>query len=325
MNTTGFVRYAGALVALATCSACGAGSTVAPSGAAPDGGYMNGAASPNVLRSPANVPHTTGGSKTFEYIVDDYGSYASIFNYPKSDKPIGKIENVGGQACTNVLYGFGKKIFWIVAAYNQITEYEVPKKPIKTLSVPADEKPSSCAIDASGDLVVGILNGTRAGDLFIFKDASGSGKAITTPLATEYFEGYDNQGNLFFDGISREETTQLDEMPNGSTKIKTITTSNTIQLPGTVQWDGTYLTVTDMDASKIYRYTVSGTQATLEHTVPLTGAGECTQTWIAAGVVFCADAGNNGAEIFKYPSGGSPIATFKGPFDLPLGTVAVKP
>jgi hypothetical protein len=74
----------------------------------------------------------------------------------------------------------------------------------------------------------------------------------------------------------------------------------------------------------MYRYTVSGTKATLKDTVLLSGSGECTQTWIATGVVFCADAGNNAGEIFKYPAGGSAIATFRGQFDLPLGTVAVK-
>ena len=325
MNTAGFVRYAGALVALATCSACGGGSTVTPSSAALDGGYMNGAASLNAVpRFSANVPDRIGESKIFEYIVDNYGSYASIFDYPKSDKQIGKIDNVGGQACTNVLYGYGKKIFWIVAGAKEITEYVVPKKPIKTLSVPSDEMPSSCSIDAGGDLVVGILNGTHAGDLVIFKNASGSGTTISTPLAREYFSGYDNQGNLFFDGVTRDFTSHLEEMPKGSTKIKTIATSNIIGLAGSVQWDGTYLTVTDMAASKMYRYTVSGRKATLKEIVLLSGASECTQTWIATGIVFCADAGNNAGEIFKYPAGGSAIATFKGKFDEPLGTVAVK-
>jgi hypothetical protein len=309
MNTAGFVRCAGALIALATLSACGYGSRITPSSAALDGGYM---------------PGRTGDPKIFDYIVDDYGSYASIFDYPKSDKQIGKIKNVGGQACTNALNGYGKKFFWIVSGSAQITEYAVPKKPIKTLSVPSDEMPSSCALDPAGDLVVGILNGSDAGDLVIFKNASGSGETISTPLAREYFEGYDNQGNLFFDGIGRKYGSQLDEMPKGGTSIETITTSNTIELAGSVQWDGTYLAVTDMAASKMYRYTVSGTKAMLEGTVSLSGASQCTQTWIDKDIVFCADAGNNDAEIYKYPAGGSAIATLKGSFDLPLGVVVVQ-
>jgi hypothetical protein len=325
MNTSGSIRYAGALIALAACSACSGSLPVDSAQGKPAQGQNTVLPLNAATAGVYSVPDPTGKSKIFEYIVDNYGSYATIFDYPKNDKPIGKIKNVGGQACTNVLYGYGKKTFWIVAAYNQITEYAVPKKPIKTLTLPVGESPSSCALDPSGDLVVGILSGSHSGDLVIFKNATGTGgKPISTPLISEYFEGYDDKGNLFFDGISRQNSPQLDEMPKGSTKITTITTSNTIGLPGSIQWDGTYLTVTDMDESAMYRYRVSGTKATLQSTVPLLGASECTQTWIATGIVFCADGGNNDGAIYKYPAGGSPIATLTGPFDFPLGTVAVK-
>ena len=37
----------------------------------------------------------------------------------------------------------------------------------------------------------------------------------------------------------------LVELPKGSSTFKTITTSNSVQFPGSVQWDGTYLTVFD--------------------------------------------------------------------------------
>jgi hypothetical protein len=70
--------------------------------------------------------------------------------------------------------------------------------------------------------------------------------------------------------------------------------------------------------------TVSGTTATLEGTVPLTGSSDCAQTWIVQGPVYCGDAGNDDGEVFKYPAGGSAIAVFRGNFDLPLGVVAAK-
>jgi hypothetical protein len=349
MNTTGFVKSAGALAALAICSACAAlplslskgqgDMTVAPSNAALNGAYIgrtfsvNGrlvtAAHPNLSALPRYatiVPDRHAKSKTFEYIINDYGTYASIFDYPKSDKQIGSITNVGGQGCTNVLYGYGKKTFWIVAGADQITEYKVPQKPIKTLSVSVGN-PSSCAMDTSGDLAVGILynvSGPGGGDIVIFPHATGSGTVMTTPLAREYFDGYDNQGNLFFDGFTGAYNFALLELPKGSNKIQTITTSNTVEFPGSVQWDGTYLTVTDQEADAMYQYTVSGTTATLKGTVSLSGSVDCAQTWIATGVVFCADAGDYGAEVFKYPAGGSPIAVFTGNFDLPLGAVAAK-
>jgi hypothetical protein len=340
MNTTGLVKYAGTVVALAIFSACGGGSAVAPSNAAPNVEYVgrtasvNGrlvtAARPNLSPLPRYamiVPDRRKKSKDFEYIINFYGSFAGIFDYPKSDKQIGTINDVGGQGCTNVLFGYGKKTFWIVAGPDQITDYKVPQTPIKTLSDSVGN-PSSCAMNTSGDLAVGILynpsGGAGGGDIIIFKNATGSGKVMTTPLVEEYFDGYDNKGNLFFDGFTSSGNFALIELPNGSSKFQTITTSNTVQFPGSVQWDGKFLTVTDQETEEMYQYTISGTTATLKGTVSLTGSSDCAQTWIATGVVYCGDAGDDNGSVFKYPAGGSPLAVFTGSFDEPLGTVAAK-
>ena len=73
----------------------------------------------------------------------------------------------------------------------------------------------------------------------------------------------------------------------------------------------------------IYRYTVSGTNATLKGTVLLSGTADCAASWIARPYVYCADAGNNDGEVFKYPAGGSLIATLGG-LDFPLGVVSLR-
>ena len=324
MNTTVLMKYVAALVALAICSACGSSSAVAPSTAV--NGMLVTAAHANLsaLRHYVPiVPDRHAKPKIFEYIINYYDSYAGIFDYPKSDRQIGTINDVGGQGCTNVLHGYGRKTFWIVAGASQITKYEVPDTPIKTLAVSVGA-PSSCAINRVGDLAVGILYGSGGGDVVIFQHQSGSGTVYTTPLAREYFDGYDNHGNLFADGFSGGSAFELIELPKGSSKFQTIATSNTVKFPGSVQWDGKYLAVTDQLADAIYQYTVSGTAAKLEGTVSLAGAGDCAQTWIAVGVVFCADAGNEDGEVYNYPAGGSAVAVFTGNFDLPLGVVAAK-
>jgi hypothetical protein len=343
MNTTGFVKYAGAVVALAICSACGAGggggSAVAPSNAAPNTAYVgrtlsvNGrlvtAARPSLsalLRYPTIAPDRIAQSRTkfFEYTINSYGTFAGIFDYPKGVSQIGTINNVGGQGCTNVLFGYGKKIFWIVAHFDQITEYNVPQKPLKTLSVSDGSMPSSCAMNTSGDLAVGILNGPSSGDVDIYKNASGKGTFVTSPLAREYFDGYDPKGNLFFDGFTSASSFALVELPKGSSKTHLITTSNSVQFPGSVQWDGKFLTVFDQLANNLYQYKISGTKAILKGTVSFSGSSDCAQTWIATGVVYCGDFGTDGGEVFNYPAGGSPIAVFTGNFDGPLGTVAAQ-
>jgi hypothetical protein len=330
------VKYAGALVALAVCSACAGGSAVAPSNGALNSQYigrmapadrsLSTAARPNVTRLPYYTTTVSSGMATprsfFEYTINFYGTYASIFDYPKSVKQIGTINNVGGQGCTNVLHGYGKSTFWIVAAFNNITEYKVPQTPIKTLSVTDSSMPSSCAMNKNGDLAVGILDGPSSGDVLIYKNATGSGTFVKTPLAREYFDGYDPKGNLFFDGFTSASSFALVELPNGSSTPKVITTSNTVQFPGSVQWDGTYLTVFDQLANKMYQYHVNGTTATLKGTVAFSGSNDCAQTWIVKGLVYCGDAGNDNGEVFSYPAGGSPVAVFVGNFDEPLGTVA---
>ncbi|MGB6520261.1 MAG: hypothetical protein WBE83_00655 [Candidatus Cybelea sp.] len=339
MNTTGFVKYAGALVALAICSACAGAPAVSPSGASFNAKYVgrtlfvNGrpvtAARLNPLPTYATiVPEHHRKNQFFEYIFNYYGTYASIFNYPKSVQQFGTIDGDGGQGCTNVLYGYGKKIVWNVGGNTQITEYKVPQKPIKTLSVDY-YFPSSCAMNTNGDLAVGILYATSAytggGEVVIFKNGSGSGVSFDTPLDEEFFDGYDNKGNLFADGFTGDRSGfALVELPVGSTKFVTVKTSNAPEFPGSVQWDGTYLTVFDQYTASTYQYAVSGTTATLKNTIQFTGASDCAQTWIVKGLLYCGDAGTNGGEVFKYPDGGSPIATFTGNFDFPLGVTAAK-
>ena len=335
---TGLVKYAGALVALAMCSACAGGSAVAPSPVAPDVHYVGKTLFVNARpvtaarlnpspRYASLVPDAGGSSKDYEYIFNDYGTYAGIFNYPKSVAEAGSISGLGGQGCTNAQYGYGKKIFWNAPRTNdQIVEYKVPHKLVKSLSV-SYTFTSSCAMDTSGDLAVGILLGNTygpGGQVVIFKNASGTGKVYNTPLAKEYFDGYDPSGNLFADGFGSSSNFMLVELPKGSSKFETITTSNTVQFPGSVQWDGTYVTVFDQLANATYQYTVAGTKATLKGTVSYSGAGDCAQTWIVPGLMYCGDASNEAGEVFKYPGGGSPAAVFTGNFDFPLGVTAVK-
>jgi hypothetical protein len=331
----GLLERAGAVVALVIVSACASASTVTPSAATLNVAYagrtllVNGrpvtAARLNPLPRYAELVPDKSTLKHYEYIFNSYGSYATIFDYPKSTAMIGQITGAGGQGCTNVLYGYGKKIIWNAGRTNDVvSEYEVPNKLIKTLSLDY-EFTSSCAMNTTGDLAVGILLGDSygpGGEIVIFKNASGSGTVYKTPLDEEYSDGYDRSGNLFADGFISSHDFGLVELPRGSTKFVTIKTTNSPEFPGSVQWDGTYLTVFDQDTSETYRYTVSRTTATLKNTVQLSGASDCAQTWIVTGLLYCGDAGNNDAEVYRYPAGGSPIATLTGNINLPFGVTA---
>jgi hypothetical protein len=349
MNTPGLLKCGSAVVTLVILSACSAlplslskgqgDMTVAPSAATLNTTYVgrtlfvNGrpttAERANLSPLPryATIVPDRRSRKKFEYIINSYGTYASIFDYPKSVAQIGTVNGAGGQGCTNVLYGYGKGIIWNPGRTDDlINEYKVPDTLLKSLSLDYTFT-SSCAMNSSGDLAIGVLLGNSygpGGQVVIFKNASGSGTVYNTPLAKEYFDGYDNQGNLFADGLNSSYNFGLVVLPKDSSKFVTIKTSNSPSFPGSVQWDGTYLTVFDQDENALYQYTVSGTTATLKSTVSFSGSSDCAQTWIVKGLVYCADAGNNEGEVFNYPAGGSPIATFTGNFDVPLGVVAAK-
>ncbi|HEY1654538.1 MAG TPA: hypothetical protein VGF86_05440 [Candidatus Tumulicola sp.] len=336
MNTPGLLKSAGAVAALAIVSACGGGSAVSPSAATLHTTYLgktlvvNGkpvtAARLNpVPRFATLVPDAK--VKKYEYIFNSYDTFGGIFDYPKGVAMIGQIDGAGGQGCTNVLYGYGNKYFWNAGRTNElISEYKVPHKLVRTLFLDYTFT-SSCAMNTSGDIAIGVLLGDSygpGGQVAIFKNATGTPKVYDTPLIKEYFDGYDPDGNLFADGFGASYNFELVELPKGGTKFVTIATSNSPEFPGSVQWDGKFITVFDQLTSETYRYKISGTTATLKNAIQYTGASDCAQTWITRHLLYCADAGTDGGEVFNYPAGGSPLAILTGDFDVPLGVTAAK-
>lgn len=247
------------------------------------------------------------------------------YDYPVNVRPIRQFYGGGGGECANVLYGTAKRDFWVTAPGSQsIEEFEVDgSSPIKTLSTSAGQ-PVGCAMDPRKDYLAATIVGN--GDIVYFPHEKGPGQVGHTQLAAAYYDGYDDQDDLFVDGFNASGAFELVEQAPGSNTPETITTSNTVLVPGAVQWDGKYITVTDQAARAIYRYTVRGTQATLEGTVSLSGSSDCVQTWIgSSGLVFCPDGANNDGEVYKYPAGGSPVATLMiGSADTPIGFVEVR-
>lgn len=127
---------------------------------------------------------------------------------------------------------------------------------IKTLAVPY-EFPAGCAVNkATGDLAVTNIEDTsgNAGSVMVFKNATGTPATYTAPnFYLYFFVGYDDEGNLFFDGMDASRVTSyLAELPNGSSGPKSITISGaTWHVAGLVQWyhDGSYLTLGDQECN----------------------------------------------------------------------------
>jgi hypothetical protein len=255
----------------------------------------------------------------YEYESTLFNGGLLEFDYPKGDSSIGEISGVSEPQgeCTNVLFGAGKKTFWVTASgTDQIDEFKVGgSSPIKTLSTPSGDVPVGCAMDpATGNLAATIIN---TGAVVIYANASGSGTVSPSPLIEAFFAGYDNNSNLYVDGFNNEGAFGFVVLKKGNSTWETLSTSNTVEFAGQVQFDGTYMTVTDSEADAIYGYACRGISCKLKRTVSLSGSCDSSQTWIGIGVVFCPPG------VYKYPAGGSPIATLIG-YGEPFGFVEVR-
>jgi hypothetical protein len=302
-----------ALLAIAACNARSSLGVPTPQAPVAAPGAIPQSIAPGSLRLQPTLPERVPyGASEVQYISNYYASTILEVDYPKGESPIGSVSGYGGGLCTK-----GARTFWVVTG-TEADEFKVGgKSPVRVLK-PAE---GACAIDP----VNGDLASFTNGGVIIFRHARGKGKVYgRTSLSEAYFDGYDGSGNLFLDGFNDDDAVELVELPKGSRTFQPITTSNTVEFPGSVQWDGTYLTVFDQLANAFYQYTISGTRATLKGTVSLVGSLDCVQTWIARPYAYCADAGNNDGEVYNYPAGGSSIATLTGPFDFPDGVVSLR-
>ena len=252
-----------------------------------------------------------------QYVSDFSNGTVTEFDYPNDTSPIGQITGVNDAngECTS-----GARTFWVVASgADQVEEFKAGgSKPIATLTTKAGE-PSGCAIDAAtGDLAVTIITN---GDVVIFKSGDKSAKTLNSGLLEALFDGYDAKGNLFVDGLNGSNASQLVELPKGRTHFQGISISMRSPSGGSIQWDGKYLAIGG--GSAIYRYRIVGKKAILKGIVSLAGSSDCVQTWIVRKLVFCADAGLDEGLVYKYPAGGSAIATLSGSFNLPAGVVSL--
>jgi len=325
---------------LAACSSNG-GSSLAPSGASAGmpmishvgritmvNGVMMTAAHPNLaglVRGGHNPISPDRHKKKANQNISDFGNGdVEYFDWPTGTSPTGSatgISEAQGE-CTNVLFGTGKKTYWVTASgTDQVLELkEDGTSAIKTLSTPSGDVPVGCAIDPKTKTLAATIINTGA--VVLYAHESGSGTVSQSPLIEAFFAGYDKGSNLYVDGFNNQGAFGLVELKKGSSTWETLSLSNSIEFPGNVQFDGKYITVNDQEAHDIFGYTCSGTSCTLEQTVSLSGSSDCDQTWIAKGYVICPDAGNLDGEIYKYPAGGSPEATLTDSFSEPLAASA---
>ncbi len=220
-----------------------------------------------------------------------------------------------------------EKDFWNVGGPTQITEYKVAQKPVKTLSVNTRSR-SSCAMNTSGDLAVGILwhsSGRSGGQVVIFKNAKWQGYRLHTRRWTKSSStATTTSGNLFADGFTGDSSGfTLVELPKGTKNLK-------LSQPATrsasrLRAVGRHVPHRTRSGSErdvsIHRQWNDGDVAA-HHIVH--GSRRLRADLDRQGAVYCGDAGNATAKLSNTRHGGSPVAVFTGNFDLPLGVTAAR-
>jgi hypothetical protein len=247
--------------------------------------------------------------------VSSWPGNVYVFSYPAL-KEVGHL-NAGGLGLCSDQNG-DVFIPSLPDGYPVIYEYaHGGTSPIETLLVNDDDRPVACAIDpTTGNLAVANQDGYSCrSNVAIFSEAQGEPTVYCTQPAVGWVAscGYDDAGNLYVDGDTNFESWDLvfAELPRGAANFSSITL-NDLKYPGSVQWDGSYITIETEKTPKIFEVQVSGSNAQIVHTTDFSDAKHAGLSWIQGDdVILPAGLPNDGATsrlgIWAYPSGGNAI------------------
>lgn len=270
------------------------------------------------------LPSVTPDHKSkrkYAWISNFDNGTVSEFHFPKGEALTHTI--TGGSEPQGMCAEAKRGTFWVTMSGTEIIqEYNANSNTeIGSVDTATYGDPAGCAVSNTGTVAASIISN---GDVVVYPNGTGSGTAINDGLVETFFVTFDPAGDIFADGFNSSFIPAVSEIPAGSSSGHVLTLPNSIEFPGEIQWDGTYVTVNDQEAFAIYRYSISGSTVTLEGTVSYSGAEDCDQTWIFGGHFLCADVDESNAKVYDYPAGGSAVDTWTGSFDFPIGAVVVE-
>jgi hypothetical protein len=132
-------------------------------------------------------------------------------------------------------------------------------------------------------------------------------------MAHTDFCGFDEDGNLFVDGVDGSDKFALAELPKAGKAFVAISVSQAIVAPGQVQWDGKHLAIGDtgVSPSVVYQFDVSGSSATAVGSTTLAGSQQIQQFWIQGETLVAPDvkrscgSADGCIAAYHYPAGGT--------------------
>jgi uncharacterized repeat protein (TIGR03803 family) len=268
--------------------------------------------------------------KQLLYVSDWDTNDVYVFSYPRG-APVGRLTGFTepyGQCVDSkgnvYISNFGA---------GSVVEYaHGGKRVIKTLTTGGS--PIGCSIDENGDIAVtNFATPSGPGNVAIFQEGSGSPKSYGNNACYYMWPaGYDESGNLYAEG--QNGTVSVCELPAGGSSMNTVSFNKTIYFPGSVMWDGEYITLTDQEyggqyQAAIYQATEGSGTLTAEGATEL--SGNCSLHYVdvvqpfivgksntpmnrrqghvvEGGNLWCSASGSGSMNTWNYPAGGAPIS-----------------
>jgi hypothetical protein len=262
-------------------------------------------------------------SNTDLLYVSEYGhSEVQVYSYPQ-DKLIGTLTGLRypeGE-CTDA----AGDVYVANSASDGVSEFaHGGTTPIASYVDPHHE-PFACSIDpTTGNLAVTEYGeGTKRDSVAIFSSASTPPMQYINSLFIYAYCAYDAHGDLFADGYDDRRTFRIVELPKGRSTFRKIKLNVRFAIAGNVQWDGTYVTVSD-GKKRIYRFSINGTQGQAVGTTTIDGVNHGLRLFsFQGGTAIVPNVHHEGSlfgkgtlQFYNYPAGGEPTKILK-PLDGP--------
>lgn len=268
--------------------------------------------------------------KALLYVSDAYDNVVYVYDY-KNQKQVGTLTGFydPGPQCVD------RKGDVYVVNFGTATTLEYKHagtSPIKTYANGSDDA-VGCTVDAAGDLAITSQN---PGQVLVYTNGTGNGVVYTdSACAFMWPAGYDGAGNLYAEGHGTAGVVVC-ELPAGATQMRQVSVSGIryINFPGSVQWDGKYVTLTDQKYLSLYNTALYRATESPSGDLTVVGTTElrasCNNSYtevlqpyivgnantpiahkegktLVGGNAQCADAG---VGYWPYPAGGTPKKTF---------------
>jgi hypothetical protein len=351
-----------AVAILAACTGGGGGSQLAPSGPSMGSNAIGGGAihvpqlkgTKNYLTAVKSNAH--GQIKHFKqwmepgavknrllYVSDFSANIVQVYNYPSQgtqNPPAGTL--TGFSNPQGMCVDSANNVYIANTGGEDVLQYPYGGTSPTQTYTDTGEYPVGCSVDpTTGNLAISNIFSPTTGEGAVTICSSPSSCATYVEpggLLECYFIGYQPNGDLYVDGIATGTYTfGMAYLPAGSTTWQTASVSGaTINFPGTVQSNGTQLSVEDQSgAGGTTLYACNASGASLDcsaGTTVLSGTTDVVQSFIKRGIkgVTGADNGDKVESTWAYPAGGSgrPNKTFtinNGTYSTLIGNAVVLP